>query len=69
MRTEGAKEIFGLWVSNTGIYDDLHVHIRKEKDLGDSHAAITIVVSDSVLFKKYLCNPNSLRGEIQITEA
>lgn len=60
MRNEAARELFGQWVDKAGMPDDLFIHLRKSKDLGDGFAAVSIVTNDIVRYRLYCSHPEKV---------
>jgi len=60
MRTEAARELFGQWVEKAGMTDDLFIHLRNSKELGDGFAAVSIVTNDIVRYRRYCSDPEKV---------
>lgn len=54
MRTEAARDLFRAWVRHAGNFEDLFIHMKRQKELGDGFAAITIVTNDIDRLKKLM---------------
>jgi len=60
MRNEAARELFGQWVEKAGMTDDLFIHLRNSKELGDGFAAVSIVTNDIVRYRRYCSDPEKV---------
>ena len=71
MRNEPVRELHRKWKEKAGISDDLFVHVRHSKDLGDGVATITVVTDDILAFCLYMSNPEKFLygGEVHFSTA
>lgn len=72
MRSEAVRSLHREWKKLAGISDDLFVHVRRSKDLGDNAAAITVVTDDILAFRSFFENPDHyirMIGEIHFSTA
>jgi hypothetical protein len=60
MRTEAARELMQKWIDKAGIPNDLFIHHRKFKDLGDGAAVVTVVVNDIERFRLFCEDPEKV---------
>jgi hypothetical protein len=60
MRCEAPRELMQKWIDKAGIPDDLFIHHRKFKDLGDGAAVVTVVVSDIQKFRLFCEDPEKV---------
>ena len=60
MRSEAAREVMERWVGKAGIPDDLFIHLRKSRDLGDGYAAITVVTNNVEMYRLFCAEPTKV---------
>jgi hypothetical protein len=72
MRSEAVRSLHREWKEEAGISDDLFVHVRRSKDLGDGAAAITVVTDDIRSFRSFFEDPDEyvrMYGEVHFSTA
>lgn len=62
MRTDAARDLFAQWVETAAIPNDLFIHLRKKKELGEKVASVTLVTNDIDKFEEYFKNPQKCRS-------
>ena len=60
MRNEAARELFSHWVDKAGMPDDLFIHLRKSKELGDGFASVSLVTNDIVRYRLFCEKPEKV---------
>jgi hypothetical protein len=71
MRSQPVRDLHKKWVNKAGIPDDLFVHVRRSKDLGDGVATVTVVTDDIEAFRLYMSDPEKFlfAGEVHFSTA
>ena len=71
MRNEPVRDLFTEWKRWAGIPNDLFIHVRKSKDLGDGFATINVVTDNIKAFRKYCEDPDEVTyaGEVHFSQS
>lgn len=63
MRNEATRELMDKWIKRALLEDDLFVHLRKVKDLGDGYGAISVITNDIVKYKVFCQHPDKVKAK------
>lgn len=63
MRNESVRELMDKWIKRALLEDDLFVHLRKTKDLGDSYGAVSVITNDIVKYRVFCQHPEKVKSK------
>jgi hypothetical protein len=63
MRNEAVRELMDKWIKRALLEDDLFVHLRKAKDLGDGYGAVSVITNDIVKYKIFCQHPEKVKAK------
>lgn len=62
MRNEAVRELMDKWIKRALLEDDLFVHLRRSKDLGDGYGAISVITNDIVKYRLFCQYPEKVKA-------